>query len=236
MIRLGIVVALSPEARPLVERRIKPGERVDVDGQRWVELCGIGAKRARRAAESLLDAGSTALLSWGMAGGLDPSLLPGHLVLPETIVASDCTQYRVDADWHARVCRCLQGQVVASSGALVESHTVVSDSAEKASLAQTFGAVAVDMESAAIAAAARRANIPFMAIRAVADPVGRPIPAGVVDGLDAYGRVRLHTLAWLILQRPSTLADLLRLYRDNRTACATLTKVVKLTSPNLLAS
>ena len=40
-------------------------------------------------ARSLIEAGATALASWGMAGGLDPALSAGAILLPSEVLGPD---------------------------------------------------------------------------------------------------------------------------------------------------
>ncbi len=108
---------------------------------------------------------------------------------------------------------------------------VVADAQAKAALFKRSGAVAVDMESAAIGTVAERAGVPFMVIRAVADPASRTIPDAVIDGIEASGRVRIRALAPMLLRQPGLAADLLQLRRDMRSACTALARVAQLTGP-----
>jgi adenosylhomocysteine nucleosidase len=188
----------------------------------------MGAERARQAARSLLDAGATALLSWGTAGGLDPTLRPGDVILPVTVVPSAGVGLEVDAAWHMRLRKCLAGSNI-NTGPLIQSPRVVAEPADKAGLFQSTGAVAVDMESAAIAQVCKDANKPFVAIRAIADPARRSIPAAVVKAMDVNGRVSLGTLGLAVIGRPQLLTVLLQLRKDSRAAYAALSRVARLT-------
>jgi hopanoid-associated phosphorylase len=232
---IGIIAALPAEARSLSARPIKPNNLTELEHGVLLWQCGMGAERAQQAARSLLDAGATALLSWGMAGGLDPALRPGDVVLPATVVPSPGVGLEVDAAWHMRLCKCLAGSNI-NTGPLIQSLRVVAEPADKAELFQSTGAIAVDMESAAIAQVCKDAGKSFMAIRAVADPAGRSIPAAVITAMDVNGRVSLAKLGQVVLRTPRLLTTLLQLRTDSRAAYATLTNIAKLTGPNLQAN
>jgi adenosylhomocysteine nucleosidase len=231
--RLGIVVAMSAEARCLVDRKFKPGELADFYDGGWIQLCGIGPQRAARAAESLLGRGASALLSWGTAGALSPELLPGNLILPKVITASGGEQCYADREWHMRTMRCLQDRVVISDDPLVESETVVAGVVDKAQLFARSRAAAVDMESGVIAWAAARAGVPFLAIRAVADAANSEIPREVLNMFSVHGEWRLSAVIPAVLRRPSLVADCLCLWRDVRTAYGSLRQVARLLGPSL---
>ncbi len=193
---LGIVVATTAEARSLTKHPLASGGAL-------LQISGIGAKRAHLAARTLLEKGATSLLSWGSAGGLIPGLSPGSLVLPKNIIAADGSVYSVDATWHESLCTQLKGKVNLHEGSLAESMTVVTSPEEKATLFQQTGAIAVDMESAAVAAEAQKARVPFMAIRAVADPVGMTLPRSALTALDEFGRLRPLKLLKAISKKSS---------------------------------
>jgi adenosylhomocysteine nucleosidase len=82
--------------------------------------------RASQAAKMLLESGATALLSWGIAGGLIPELSPGSLVLPQTIIAADQTIYHVNTTWHERLCRKMKGHLDFHTEPIAESTSVLS--------------------------------------------------------------------------------------------------------------
>ncbi len=232
--RLGVVVALPAEARTLLKEPIQLGGRAAL-GDGFVQLCGIGTARARDAASALLEAGATALLSWGTCGGLDTALAAGSLVLPETVVSSTGAVFGVEPAWRERVSRCLARHIDYSHGPLVESRSVLGRPADKSALSRATGAVAVDMESAAVAEVARTAGVPFLIVRAVLDPAKRTIPVGILRAADPYGRVRGLPLLQALLSRPHTLIDLWQLRSDLRAAQATLASVARLAGRNLLA-
>ena len=226
--RLGIVVAMSPEARCLVDRKVKPGELIDFYDGGWIQLCGIGPQRAAHAAESLLARGAGALLSWGTAGALSPQLLPGNLVLPKVITTASGDTYQVDSEWRARTMRCLHGRLAISDDSIVESQTVVAGVADKAQLFRRVRAGAVDMESGVVARAATRAGVPFLAIRAIADAASTAIPRDVLNIFDAHGEWRFSAVLPALLRRPPMVADCLRLWRDVRAAYGSLRQVAGL--------
>jgi hypothetical protein len=67
---LGVVTALKAEAMVLVKRPMAVGEVLHLPEGKLVKLSGIGPKQARLASEALVENGATALLSWGIAGGI----------------------------------------------------------------------------------------------------------------------------------------------------------------------
>ncbi len=232
--RPGIVVATAAEACTLVKGSFRAGILIHLPEDSLVSVSGMGAKRARLAAQTLLENGATALVSWGVAGGLLPGLSPGRLILPESIVASDQSVYSVDPIWHERLWKRLKLRFDLHRGTLAESKGVLASCAEKAVLFHRTGAVAVDMESASVALVAQKAGIPLMVIRAIADTAETAIPRSVLDSIDECGRVRLSRIFPCLVKRPGELLALVRLGRNFQVARATLSEVVRLAGSHLL--
>jgi len=233
--RLGIVAALPGEARPLAGCRVDAGGAWRSDGGVHLQLAGIGPRRAAAAAERLLAGGATALASWGSAGALAADLTAGALLLPRTVVAADGEVLAVDAAWQGRLLDRLAPHVPVATGPLVEVLAVVANPADKASLRRRTDAVAVDMESVAVARCARRAGVPFVVVRAVVDGAATALPAVAIAALDGLGRMRPVRLVAGLLREPRAWPALGRLRRSFRRCQATLARVAELAGTDLLA-
>jgi hypothetical protein len=94
-------------------------------------------------------------------------------------------------------------------------------------LFQRTGAVAVDLESGAVARAATKAGIPFIVLRAIADSATRDLPPAARIGLDAQGRATLGTVLGSVLSHPGQLPALIRLALDTRVALKALARAVE---------
>jgi len=232
--RLGIVVAMIDEAKTLTRHPLDIGQTIDVHERVVVHLSGVGRKRAARAAQSLLSRGVTALLSWGTAGGLVPGLPPGTLVLPRTVMRSESSLFQVDPSWHERLRSRLQGHVDLCTETIIESPTALMTSEEKRALADRTGAVAVDMESAAVASAAEQAGLPFVALRVISDPVAQTLPSCVLSAYDASGHLNTRRLLKGLARHPEELLGWLHLTTSFRKAQKTLTRIARLTEWDVL--
>lgn len=229
MIRLGIVAALPGEVRTLTKHSLTPGNVYPLDREVLLVWSGIGSERARRAAEQLLDRGARALLSWGCAAALREPLIPGNLVLPDSVVTDDRQVLPVDPGWHERLHAGCGGRFPTFTGALAETRTVLTGLAEKRALAEGTGAIAADMESAAIGAMAHRAGVPFAVIRAIADSLDMAVPSVATGAIDGHGRLRPLGLLARLFRHPREWPALGRLGRGFRAATATLAGVATVT-------
>jgi adenosylhomocysteine nucleosidase len=150
---------------------------------------GPGAERAARAATTALAAGAHALVAWGLAGGLADDLAPGSVVLPRRVRTPGGESFAADPEWHAALERALRGEFAPRVEDLVTVPAALTTAAEKHA-ASLQGAVAADMESAAIAAVAARARAPFVALRVIVDAARDALPADAERWIDERGARR----------------------------------------------
>ena len=222
----GVVAALKAEARTAgspVRRSIHAWELADGT---LVDVSGMGCAAAARSAAALVDAGATALVSWGMAGGLDPALAAGTVCLPTTIVSLDGASFATDRQWRECVGLTVAGRCAVVAGRLLTTARSIDEPLAKAAAFRDTGAGAVDMESLAVAEVAAELGIPFIAVRVVVDTAADALPGAVVAA-SAGGQVNLLRLLRGLLRSPRDLVPLLRLAGRYRTAMRTLVAVAR---------
>ncbi|MGE5476883.1 MAG: hypothetical protein ACM3Q1_09530 [Bacteroidales bacterium] len=173
---------------------IVTGMRAEAALLRRCPLVACAGSEPETAARALLAAGATRLLSFGLAGGLDPALPPGTLVLASEIVTPD-HRFVTDAAWAERFPCLLRAPLLGAGRPLC-------DRAAKAHAFALTGAVAVDMESGAVARVAAAAGVPMLAVRAVADPARQAVPPAALRCVDNQGRIRLRASLALLLRHP----------------------------------
>lgn len=199
--RVGVLVGLASEAR-LVRRAAR---RLDL--QVALEIGAADPGRAEAGARRLAAAGAAGLVSFGLAAGLDPALGPGRLLLPETVLDPDGRRWPTDPAWRGAL------GLDAETGPLAGCDALLRSPADKAALARASGAAAADMESHLLARAAGEAGLPFLVLRAVADPAGLALPPPAWDAIDAAGRSRGLAVAARLLRAPRHLPAMLALAR-----------------------
>ena len=219
------MVALRAEASSLVRRRVRIGAVTGVGGGVLFALSGMGPARTMRSGQMLLDAGATALLSWGSASALEPALHPGSVALPREIIGIDGLRIAVSGDWHERVRRRLMGELATHITPLAETPTVLAAPEQKLNVARERGATAADMESAALARLAQRSGVPFLAVRAIADSCDMTLPAWLLETLDEFGRPHAADFCTGLFRHPGDIGSLMRLALAFRAATATLSLV-----------
>ncbi len=222
---IGLVTALRAEANCVSPARIPFNAIMPVNDLAVLWLSGMGAQAARTAAEGLHQHGVTALVSLGVAGALGPNLKPGDLVLPDAIYAD--AQFPVNMAWRDRLQKLLPADVTVVNGILADSAVPLTSEKAKLNLAQATNACAVDMESGAIAAVAATAGIPFIAVRAIIDPIRFSPPEALLGAVYPDGRVNSMRLIALLLKRSVHVSTLLHMGAGMRAARKTLSRVIQ---------
>lgn len=207
----GIVVALQEELGTLTSKNIEKGHCVFISDKVLVAYSGAGPEYAQTAAELLVSRGVTRLISWGCAAALGASLKPGDLILADSLINADKVRFDIASDWHDHTKNILSAQSTVHTGCLAESPRVVSSSKDKKQLHAQTGAIALDMESIAVAKVARQHDLPFLAIRAIVDPVNMNLPKAVDHSLNDQGDVVIGKLLIFLTLHPPELPGLIKL-------------------------
>ncbi len=227
---VGLVFALSIEAGGFVDRLsglIKTegagfvAREGGLGGRRMIVVeSGAGRENAARATQALIDGHQPRwIISAGFAGGLDERLKRNDILMADSLVD-------------------LQGQMLTLDfkmppaprlhvGRLLTVDRVIDDPVEKRALGQRHGALAVDMETMAVAEVCRREKIRLLSIRVIIDEVGRQLPRDIdllVKKKSTAGRI--GAAAGAILRRPGSIKDMWQLKEDSLEASECLARFV----------
>jgi len=220
---LIIVVGLAFEAR------IAAGPGMHV-------VCGgdgrhLSATLAAAIAEARMHFGDCpGIISFGVAGGLAPQLRPGTCVIGSAVL-SGSNRMPTNQKWSQQL---LQTFPDAVSGMILGVTAPVSDPRDKRALHLNTGAIAVDMESHVVATVATAHGLPVAAMRIIADPAERALPASAVAAMRPNGTTNIGAMIRAMLMRPRETPALLHTAFDALAARATLVRGRRLLGPGLL--
>jgi adenosylhomocysteine nucleosidase len=222
---VGVVAALASEARALGPSMPRGGtiplsELAVLGDGALLAVSGIGTAAAAAAAVALVEAGATALMTFGLAGALDPVLKSGSVILAREVIAADGTRYQTNSSWRERVAAALSPVSVTESALLTADRAIETPQGKAAAFHGT-GAIAVDMESSAVARIAAQHNLPFIAVRVIVDTAADALPRAVVTASRA-GRVKFGKLIAGLIVAPAEIVSLIRLARRYRVAMRSL--------------
>jgi adenosylhomocysteine nucleosidase len=213
------VLILAPmvrEARPLARslglRPVAVGGGAAWDGPRGlIAVVGVGPEEAAARTVALVTrVRPTRVLVAGVCGALDTTLAVGDLVVPTTVV--DTATARTFTP-----CRARPPALPGKSGILA--------TVQRFGDAAPDGAIAVDMETAVVAATCEELGVPWDVRRTVSD-----VPGGVREGVAGLmkpsGGVDAGALTRLLVRHPGQLATLLALARQLHIALEVLGRAI----------
>ncbi|HEV3137492.1 MAG TPA: hypothetical protein VGZ26_06300 [Pirellulales bacterium] len=230
---VGLVFALGIEAGGLVDRMAGVvmtagsgfvAREGGLEGKRLVAIeSGVGCAAAARATQALiLGHRPQWIISAGFAGGLHDSLAQGDVLMADEIVDTHDRRFEIDLK--------LRDESFAARrrvhiGRLLTTDRIIREPEEKRALGTRYGALAVDMESWAVAEVCRTEKIRFLSVRVISDAVGHTLPEDIdflVKRRTTAGRI--GAAAGAILRRPSSIKDMWQLKEDALVASDRLAK------------
>ena len=182
-----------------------------------VAVGGGTAAGAERQAQSVIEAGARGLISFGIAGGLDPALRPGQVIVPDSVCA-DGVVYLADPGLAAMFGGFTGHRALGTRDPILSP-------ADKARAAERNGAHAIDLESGAVARTAAARGLPFAVVRAICDPAERTLPPLALNAIDGNGNVRAAATLWYLLLHPREIPAMIGLARESAAAHRALKRV-----------
>ena len=226
---LGVVSALKSEASCLMKLRFPLFKIARIAPATRLCLSGMGAQGALKATQILHEYEVDALMSFGVAAALDNRLVPGDVVLPE-MIHSNGVNLPVTLEWRERIAESLPSYLTVVGGTLTDTQEPLFTREEKIKLGEKTGACAADMETAMVAEFAARADLPFIAVRAIVDPLEFSPPPALMDVVYADGSTDVVRLIPRLFNGSVPFKTLFHLGMGMYAARATLNKVVETVS------
>jgi len=222
---VGIVVALPEELATLTPQRLQRGESCRV-GRAEIAYSGAGVDNAKAAAKKLIANGARLLVSWGCSAGLGPDIKPGDLVIASQVLNSEHC-FDTDMPMQTELQRIFSDCLTVHTGKMYSSDKLIGLSPDKHRIHADFHAIALDMESIAIAEASNDAQLAFAVIRSIADPVTMDLPQAVAKALNNHGEVSLAKLLGHLCWHPWEVVPLIKLGTHFKAAQKTLKIVAR---------
>lgn len=223
--KLLVAYALDPEFDPWRKRlrtekiavRDVTLHRAEIGGARVdFVVTGMGREHAARTMAALVDIPYDACIASGLAGSLKAEYATRDIVVAGAVSSGSQEAISGNPGMIAEAARCGARQIAM----LVSCERVVATAKEKAELAAA--GEAVDMESYAVLDAARRQNIPAVAIRAISDQHDQDMPLDFSSAVDEKGQVAIGKVLLMAAGSPAKIAALMQLGKDSKAAALAL--------------
>ena len=178
-------------------------------GPGMIVICSSSDPQQLRALLATLDSSTfRGVISFGVAGGLDPSLKSGDVVVATEVLSGDARFLAASALNEEMIANVGLKRRRIVRGGLAGVERVLAAKACKAALRSETGASAVDMESHIAAAYAAKAGIPFAALRVISDPATRALPELAKTAVKPNGDIDLRKVLRGVARNPLTLRSL----------------------------
>lgn len=210
---VAVICGLKSEAAAI--KASLASARIDAS-KASIAVSGANAARAEELTVDLIAAGARAVISAGLCGGLDPALKSGDLVIGERVVSASGDVVLSDRRLLAAAPK------GAAQVAIFGSDDIIESAEKKKALYGRYASQTVDMESHGAARAAARANIPFIAVRAVADGAARALPKAALRAVTPSGGVNVLSVLIECVKAPQQFEEIAMLGRESGAATETL--------------
>ena len=211
---IAIICGLKSEAEAV--RGAVRGDKVRVF------VSGAHASRAEDNARAACSDGAMAVVSVGVSGGLDPALKPGQLIIGDEVLSDEEGTIFASDPFLLGALRKAESFHEAQVGRLLGADEIIASAEDKSSLFSRTRSLAVDMESHGAARAAEAADVPFVAIRAIADPADRALPKAALGAVAPDGSTLVVKTLAAAMRDPKQLPALMKLGSDSNAALKTL--------------
>jgi adenosylhomocysteine nucleosidase len=217
--RIGYLAPMRSELKPLA-RHLGLQEQV-IQGDHWhrttvgdtdlvASLANIGMAQAAAATVRMLDAFDVHhIVVVGIAGSIDPNLEIGELVMPAVVIDHGTGREFTPTNITTMTPR----------GALLSGDEYLHEPEVLAALIAD-GVVAVDMETAAVAAVCEERGVPWSVFRAISDRASDAglIGDAILDVVKPDGSVNVGAAARLLITKPHRIPHLVRMGRGSQAA------------------
>lgn len=213
--QVAVIAALAMELGHLQDRlkdvaftqadgfRVSAGT---LEGRRVVLVqSGPGRQKAARATEALLDAHRPQLvISAGFAGGLIDELKRNDLLIADHLLAPESDPLALAVPEQLQSLPNLPVRL----GAVLTVDRIIREPEEKARLGQQHQALAVEMESYAVAQVALRREVPLLCARVISDTVTDRLPKDLERLIEQSTLAsRVGAALGAVVRRPSSIKD-----------------------------
>ena len=230
---IGLIAAMEQESQALRRmmkgwKRVRVGKyrgfQLEISDQTWVLVTsGMGLRRAKEAAQTLVEAVSPQILvSFGIAGAVETTLNIGDVINAEAVCLLDGENLGEQSslgEWPEASREAMARELPKRGARFIYGTAVTTGGTQYLSdPSQLLPHPILEMETAGIAEVARGYGIPLFSLRAISDGPGAPIPVNLGEMMDEDANLQVGRLLKTLVGHPGLLFRSLPMLRNTRIA------------------
>ena len=206
-LKIGIVVGLKSE-----ERSIPKNNNIFV-------ARGYG-QEAYKAAKKVLKNNIDLIISFGLAGGMNPKIKNSEIIIPKKIFNEKFKFHKTSYFFNSYLEKKCKEKVISKVN-LITSQKILNKKMNTSLID------AVDMEADFVFKAAREHNVPFSSVKVIFDDLKNPIPNFLISTINTKGQLKALNLFFLILKKPYRIKNLIEINKIYRKSMRKLTSLAQ---------
>ena len=206
-LKIGIVVGLKSE-----EKSIPKNNNIFV-------ARGYG-QEAYGAAKKVLKNNIDLIISFGLAGGMNPEIKNSDIIIPKKIFNEKFRFYKTSSFFNSYLEKKCKEKVISKVN-LITSQKILNKKMNTSLID------AVDMEADFVFKAAIEHNVPFSSVKVIFDDLKNPIPNFLISTINTKGQLKSLNLFFLILKKPYRIKNLIEINKIYRKSMRKLTSLAQ---------
>lgn len=177
--------------------------------------------------KKLISQGADLIISFGLAGALDPGLKSGSIIISTQVLTPSYKKISCNPSLGIKIFNLKKSKSGVYFRPIVGSNYPITSATEKKKIFKNSKAAAVDMETHIAAQIAQKQRVPFLAIRSICDTANQNLPDFVATIIKNQKKLNILQVLRLIVSRPSELKKFSKLIINYRRGIKSLREVFR---------
>jgi nucleoside phosphorylase len=213
--KIGFVTGINSEAKIL-----KSSNAIVFCSNMKPENVAMGTNR-------LINKGADAIISFGLAGALDPTLKPGSIIIAPQVLTPSYKKIPCNPLLGSKIFNLKKNKRGIYFKPILGSNRPITSQSEKRKVFKESKAAAIDMETHIAAQTARKRKIPFFTIRSICDTADQDLPDIISVATKNKKKLNLFEIFRFVLGKPSELKKFPKLIINYKIGMKSLREILR---------
>ena len=176
----------------------------------------MDSKNVSAGTEKLISQGVDLIISFGIAGALDPRLKSGSIIISTQVLTPLYKRIPCNPSLGIKIFKLKKNKSGVYFRPVIGSNYPITNKTEKKKIFKDSGAAAVDMETHIAAKIAQKKGIPFLAVRSICDTTDQNLPDFIATNIENKKKLNILKILELIVKKPYELKKFPKLIMNYR--------------------